>query len=150
MKFQPIEIKKMNRHKTIFAITFLLLLASSFSGGIFGQTIIKPPRLIAGDTIGLIAPGWFISEEQLQESIDQITAFGFIPIYTERILGRIGYFSGTDEQRAEDINEMFLNPQVKGIMCANGGYGCTRILKLLDYQAIIDNPKIIRLCFRIM
>jgi len=133
----------MNRNINRLAITFLLLLASSFYSGIFGQTIIKPPRLNPGDTIGLIAPGWLITEEQLQESIDQISQLGFTPIYTERIIGKFGYFSGTDEQRAEDVNEMFLNPQVKGIFCANGGYGCTRILKLIDYQAIINNPKII-------
>lgn len=126
-----------------FLIIFLLLLGISLTNKINGQVSLKPARLNYGDTIGLIAPGWMITEEQLKESIDQITQLGFVPFYTERILGKDGYFSGTDEQRAKDINEMFLNPHVKGIFCTNGGYGCTRILDLIDYQAIKENPKIL-------
>ena len=121
----------------------MLLLGISLTNELYGQVPLKPVRLNYGDTIGLIAPGWLITEEQLQESINQITKLGFVPIYSERILGKNGYFSGTDKQRAKDINEMFLNPHVKGIFCTNGGYGCTRILNLIDYQTIIENPKII-------
>ncbi len=125
-----------------------LLLVSLFHGIfssciLFGQVSVKPSRLHQGDTIGLIAPGWMITKEQLQESIEKIKQIGFVPIYTKSILGQNGYFSGTDKQRAEDLNEMFLNPHVKGIFCANGGYGCTRILSLIDYKAIKKNPKVI-------
>ncbi|MCK4664041.1 MAG: LD-carboxypeptidase [Bacteroidales bacterium] len=133
----------MNNTRIRFLILIILLLEASSAHILLGQVPIKPLRLNQGDTIGLIAPGWLITEKQLKESIEQITQLGFVPIYTKRILGKNGYFSGTDEQRASDLNEMFLNPQVKGIICANGGYGCTRILDLIDYQVIKENPKII-------
>lgn len=121
----------------------LLVVGTSSVNSLLGQNLVKPSRLHRGDTIGLIAPGWFITEKQLQESINQIEQLGFVPLYTKRILGKYGYFSGTDEQRAADLNEMFSNSSVKGIICANGGYGCTRILNLIDYQAIKENSKVI-------
>lgn len=129
--------------KIRFTILILLVVGTSSVNSLLGQNLVKPSRLHRGDTIGLIAPGWFITEKQLQESINQIEQLGFVPLYTKRILGKYGYFSGTDEQRAADLNEMFSNSSVKGIICANGGYGCTRILNLIDYQAIKENPKVI-------
>lgn len=109
----------------------------------FNHNTIKPNRLSEGDKIGLIAPGWMITESQLNDSITNLKQLDFEPFYTKRILGSYGYFSGSDKDRAADINEMFVNPDVKGIFCAHGGYGCTRILKLLDYNAIKKNPKVI-------
>ncbi len=123
------------------SIAFVLIIgASNF---LSGQPLVKPNRLHLGDTIGLIAPGWLITEAQLKESIEQIKQFGYVPFYSPRILGVNGYFSGTDEERAADVNEMFLNPHVKAIFCVNGGYGCTRILNLLNYKGIERNPKIL-------
>ena len=129
--------------KIRYIILVLLVVGTSSLNYLLGQNLVKPSRLHRGDTIGLIAPGWLITKKQLQESINQIEQLGFVPLYTKRILGKYGYFSGTDKQRAADLNEMFSNPSVKGIICANGGYGCTRILNLIDYQAINENPKVI-------
>jgi muramoyltetrapeptide carboxypeptidase len=124
-------------------MTIVLVLVFATSNLLNGQALVKPNRLQLGDTIGLIAPGWLITEAQLKESIEQIKQFGYVPFYTPRILGVNGYFSGTDKERAADLNEMFLNPHVKAIFCVNGGYGCTRILNLLDYKGIERNPKIL-------
>ena len=107
------------------------------------SSIIKPNRLKKGDKIGLIAPGFQIKEEQLEKSIQNLKIFGFEAVYSPRLLEKFGYFSGTDQSRADDINELFANPEVKGIMAVSGGYGCTRILNLLDYQTIRENPKVI-------
>ena len=51
-------------------------------------------------------------------------------------------FAGTPEQRANDINNMFANPDIDAIICARGGYGSNRVLPLLDYNLIQANPKI--------
>lgn len=104
---------------------------------------IKPPRLKVGDTIGLISPGSFISEKELSESKDNLTKLGFNVIEGKNVLARLGYLGGKDVQRAEDVNEMFANKDVKAIVCTRGGYGCSRILPLLDYDLIKHNPKIL-------
>ena len=107
------------------------------------KDIIKPKRLSEGDTVGLIAPGSLLSEEELKESVENLKSMGFKPVYTDRILARDGYLAGTDEQRSADVNEMFARKDVNGIVAARGGYGCTRILPMLDYDTIKKNPKVL-------
>ncbi|MBR3770870.1 MAG: LD-carboxypeptidase [Clostridium sp.] len=53
-----------------------------------------------------------------------------------------GYFAGSDILRAADINRMFADPDIQAIFCLRGGYGGNRILDLLDYNCIHNNPKI--------
>ena len=104
---------------------------------------IKPKRLKRGDTVGLIAPGGYISKNALTESIENIEKLGFKPYFTDNILARNGYLGGSDEKRSDDVNHMFINDKVDGIICARGGYGCNRILPMLDYDAIKANPKVL-------
>ena len=107
------------------------------------STIIKPPRLKNGDKIGLVAPGSYISEEELQDSIKNLNDLGFETTYSKKIFLQNGYFAGTDKERAEDLMKMFSDKSIKGIVCARGGYGCSRILPLLNYDLIRKNPKVL-------
>jgi muramoyltetrapeptide carboxypeptidase len=115
----------------------------------FGSTFItdlpkiKPRRIKPGDKIGITAPGGFITKKELQESVENIKALGFEPVYSSKILNRYGYLAGSDKERADDLNEMFSRKDVAGIICARGGYGCARLLHLLDYGTISKNPKVL-------
>lgn len=102
---------------------------------------ILPKRLKKGDTIGLIAPGYAVKPKVLEEAKTALKAMGFKPYHTERIIGNYGYFSNTDAKRVKDLHELFADPKIDGILCARGGYGCTRILHLIDYANIKRNPK---------
>lgn len=101
-----------------------------------------PKRLKKGDTVGLIAPGYAVKPEVLKEMKETLMDMGFIPFHTDRILGNHGYFSNTDKERAADVDAMFANPKIDAILCARGGYGCTRIMHMIDYDTIKSNPKI--------
>lgn len=103
---------------------------------------ILPKRLKKGDTIGLIAPGYSVKPNVLDDAKKALRAMGFKPYHTDRLIGNYGYFSNTDSERAKDLNEMFSNPEIDGILCARGGYGCTRILHLIDYDTIKRNAKV--------
>jgi muramoyltetrapeptide carboxypeptidase len=103
---------------------------------------IVPPRLKPGDTIGLVTPATFLTEEQLHKAILSLEKLGFKVRYSPNMLVRKGFLAGTDEQRAEDINQMFADDDIDGIMCGRGGYGSGRILPLLDYDLIRNNPKV--------
>ncbi len=107
------------------------------------KEIIKPKRLKKGDTLGIISPGSSVNKEELKESIEALEKLGFNTYTTDRICAKHGYLGGTDEQRAADVNEMFANEKVDGIVCARGGYGCNRILGMLDYDVIKKNPKVL-------
>lgn len=102
-----------------------------------------PKKLKKGDTVGLIAPGYSLSAKALENAKSNVRAMGFKPYHTSRIIGHHGYFSNTDKMRAEDVHEMFLDPEVDGIFCARGGYGCTRILDQINYDYIAQNPKVL-------
>src|SRR5690606_1686817 len=51
------------------------------------------------------------------------------------------YFSGTDEERLADLQEMLDNPEVKAILCARGGYGTSRIIDGIDFRYFKKHPK---------
>lgn len=104
-------------------------------------SLIKPQRLKAGDTIGLITPGSFIPDKALEKAVTNVKKLGFKVKLGKHIRALRGYTAGTDEQRLEDLHSMFSDPSVDGIWCARGGYGCTRILPRIDYELIQNNPK---------
>jgi muramoyltetrapeptide carboxypeptidase len=128
--------------KTIPAAAAVLTVPLNGIKNIPGQ-VIKPHRLQPGDTIGIIAPGSYITEKELSDSEENLKKLGFNVFYTKNILAKYGYLAGTDNQRAADVHEMFSNKDIKGIICARGGYGCARLLPLLNYKLIENNPKVI-------
>jgi muramoyltetrapeptide carboxypeptidase len=105
--------------------------------------VIKPKRVKKGDTFGIIAPAGYITEKMLAETITNMETLGFKAVHTDRILKRNGYLAGTDKERADDVNEMFSRKDVDAIICARGGYGIQRMLDLIDYDVVKNNPKIL-------
>jgi len=105
-------------------------------------SIVFPPRLVPGDLIGLTTPASPPEKPELiDETIARLTAFGFRIKPGKNLRKRDSYLAGSDEERAEDINAMFADPEVKGIYALRGGYGSCRILPLIDYAAIRANSK---------
>ena len=144
-----VNIKLVKRRNFIKTISAATVAATAFPKSLSEKTslrsksILKPPRLKPGDTIALITPGSYITEQEKEESINNLRGLGFNVTYSDRLMQKNGYFSATDEERAADLNEMFKRKDVQGIMCARGGYGCARILPFLDYDLIEDNPKVL-------
>jgi len=137
----------MKRRKFIKTISSATVAASVFPRNVddswnkSNKSLIKPPGLKKGDKLALVTPGSYITEEEKEESIDALYELGFRVTYSDKLMQKNGYFSATDEERAADLNEMFGRVDVKGIICARGGYGCARILPFLDYELIRKNPK---------
>ena len=105
--------------------------------------IIKPKRLKSGSTIGLVTPSGPITEQQLEKTVRNIEGLGFKLAYNKtRLLAKKGYLAGRDISRADEINRMFDNKQIDGIWAVRGGYGATRILDMLNYKVIRQNPKV--------
>ncbi|MEN8122598.1 MAG: LD-carboxypeptidase [Bacteroidota bacterium] len=135
--------------KSISALTALSLAPLSYSNTSFDtksvtQNIrIFPKRLKKGAIIGLIAPGGPITKKQLDETIEKVEQLGFKTYYTETVLSQYGYFAGKDKERADDLMNMFANENVDAILAVRGGYGAIRILDLLDYELIKQNPKVL-------
>lgn len=140
----------MDRKKFITSVSVASIGAAALSHLSFPKNIlfdeppvIKPLRLKTGDKLAIVAPGSYISEAELQESISNLNKLGFDTTYSEKILLQTGYFAGSDKDRADDLMEKFADKTVKGIVCARGGYGCSRILPMLNYDIIRSNPKVL-------
>ena len=102
-----------------------------------------PKRLQPGDTIGLVAPAGIIYDESEFEKMQiELADFGLRTVFGDHVRDRHGYFAGKDEDRASDLNTMFENPDIDGIMAVRGGWGCARILPYLDFDMISQNPKV--------
>ena len=86
--------------------------------------LLKPPRLNRGDTIGIVAPSYPVAPFQrlYDQGIRNLNELGFKVKEGKSVkLEHMGYMAGTDVQRAEDINKMFADKEVKAIVCAIGG-----------------------------
>jgi len=100
-------------------------------------------RLKAGDTIGLVAPSGAVrTAGSVEKAAEETERMGFRVKIGASCTAAYGYLAGTDEVRARDVNEMFLDDGVDAIFCVKGGYGATRILDRIDYEAIAAHPKI--------
>src|ERR1041384_158815 len=103
---------------------------------------IKPPKLKAGDTIAITSPAGAVWDDQQVEKFNGILkGFGFNVIQGNTLKQKLGYFSGTDRERAKELNNFFADKNIKGIFSMKGGWGCARILDQLDYKLISQNPK---------
>jgi muramoyltetrapeptide carboxypeptidase len=104
---------------------------------------IKPPRLKQGEVIGIISPASCAQDlSMLEKGIRYFETNGY-RIEVGKSVGNVnGYLAGTDEERAEDLNKMFKNKNIKAIICLRGGYGAGRILDKINYRLIRNNPKI--------
>jgi muramoyltetrapeptide carboxypeptidase len=109
---------------------------------------IKPPKLIVppflhpGDTIGIVTPASPYLAGALQKGLFLLRQWGFRVVLGRKGIHRKGYLAGTDLERARELMDLFLDPDIKALICARGGYGCQRILDLLDYETIKKHPKL--------
>lgn len=102
-----------------------------------------PKKLSKGDVVGLISPsGAVFNNEPTDIAIEALENFGLRVKASKYLRGRYGHLAGTDEQRASEINEMFADDTISGIVCLRGGSGAARILNLLNYSTIKSNPKV--------
>ncbi|WP_373899507.1 LD-carboxypeptidase [Haloimpatiens sp. FM7315] len=99
-------------------------------------------RLKEGDTLGIIAPAGFECKENVIKNIHYLNELGFKTHIGKHVFSKKGYLAGEDLERASDFMEMFQNKNVDAILCLRGGYGSLRLLPLIDWSIIKNNPKI--------
>jgi muramoyltetrapeptide carboxypeptidase len=119
----------------------VLGMQKAFNPGSPNSQII-PGSLKKGDTLRLISHYPATAERlQFQLAKEALEALGFEVKMGENLQNRRGHLAGTDMERANDLNNMFADPEVKAIICIRGGSGAARILPLIDYKNIRQNPK---------
>lgn len=102
------------------------------------------PELKSGDTVAIVAPAGAVFDPKANEEFKlKLESIGFKVVLGKTTSLRNGYFAGEDKERAADLMNMFKDKSIRGIFCAKGGWGCARILPLLDMELIRKNPKLL-------
>jgi muramoyltetrapeptide carboxypeptidase len=104
--------------------------------------LIKPHALKPGDTVAVVASAAAIERAHLERGVNVLASMGFRVKVSERVLARAGILAGDDRDRASELQGYFADPEVKAIFSARGGYGCGRLLPILDFKAMAATPKI--------
>jgi muramoyltetrapeptide carboxypeptidase len=103
--------------------------------------MIIPPYLRKGDTIGIVCPAGFMPRENFQTCIDVLQQWEFNVKLGSTAGHQFHYFSGTDEERLADLQQMMDDDSVNAILCARGGYGMSRIIDDLNFKKFCKHPK---------
>ena len=103
-------------------------------------------KLNIGDTIGVIAPSGAIvgkNVAELEMAKEIVEKAGFKVKLSKNIFSNTNEYSATAKEKAEDLNDMFSDKDVKMIWCAKGGANSNSMFEYIDYDIIKNNPKII-------
>lgn len=103
--------------------------------------MIASKSLAKGAKIAIASPARFITESELETSLQYLKDKGFIPVYDERLFTASGQFAGSDELRANVLQSYLDRHDIDAILCARGGYGTIRIIDKLNFDAFSKNPK---------
>lgn len=101
-------------------------------------------RLKKGDTIGVIAPSSPIDKDDLEainNSVLLMEGTGLKVKFAKNTFKRTLGYSATPQEKAEDINEMYADKEVKLIFSVSGGFNSNSVFDYLDYDIIKNNPK---------
>ncbi|MCY3773766.1 MAG: LD-carboxypeptidase [Gemmatimonadetes bacterium] len=105
--------------------------------------VLKPPALKPGDTIGIVAPA---SHSALPSALNNgrrsLETLGFRTVTATHHADRHGFLAGRDDDRLGDLEAMFADPDIQGIVCLRGGYGSARMLPRMDFEMIRAHPKV--------
>lgn len=104
--------------------------------------MIKPRPLRKGDLIALVAPSSAVGEMDLSPTIDWLEGERYRVKVMPHVHGKWRYLAGDDTERAGDILDAFADPEVRAVIGARGGYGCARLVSLLNARRIAESRKL--------
>lgn len=97
-----------------------------------------------GDKVGIVACSNALTQKedkQLTELAESLIGLGLSPVFSQYIFERKSVFSGSGEQRACVLNELYKNNDIKAIFDVSGGDIANELLDYIDFDLIKKNPK---------
>lgn len=103
----------------------------------------KAKRLEAGNTIGVISPSSPSEKKsEVVRGVETLESMGYKVVLSKNLNKSKGFVAGTEEERADDLNEMFRRDDIDAVFVTQGGYGSAQLIRHIDFDAISQNPKI--------
>ena len=132
------------KRRSLLQLGSAAALLSNLPANANSDVIKRPKRLMKGQTVAIVAPASVTYESlQLQLALEALQAMGLKAKVGDHVMDRFGYLAGQDRDRAADINAAFIDPEVDAIFALRGGWGASRLLPFIDFDAIRENPKVI-------
>lgn len=103
--------------------------------------MIFPAYLKKGDSIGIICPSGYMPLDKVETCINTLKSWGYNVVVGKTVGNQNSYFSGTDDERLQDLQQMLDDTNIKTILCGRGGYGLSRIIDRIDFKSFKKNPK---------
>lgn len=89
----------------------------------------------------MVCPAGYMAKERTEACAEVLLQWGFKLSYGKTIGSQVHYFSGTDDERLADLQDMIDNPEINAVLCARGGYGTSRIMDRINWSAFRKKPK---------
>ena len=108
--------------------------------------MILADRLKKGDAIGIFSPSTPITAEvpaRFRRAKEYMAGKGFNIIEGCLTYKKDYYRSGNIAERADELNALIRNPEVKCIMSTVGGMNSNSILPYIDYAQLASTPKVV-------
>ncbi len=100
-----------------------------------------PPSLVYGDKVAMIPPAKAIDSAYVNHAARLLEGWGLEVIFSGNIKSRHHQFAGNDIVRLNAFQKLLDDQSIKAVFCARGGYGTTRIIDQLNFNAFRDHPK---------
>lgn len=102
--------------------------------------IIRPPFLVPGDGVAIVAPASMINPAYVKGAAERLASWQLGVVVSPHCLGESGVYSGTIDERLDDFRKALYDPGVKAVLCSRGGYGAVHLLDRLA-DDVARNPK---------
>lgn len=102
-------------------------------------------RLKRGDRLGVVAPSSPVTPEteaQLERGVAFLNGLGLRVVLGRHLRSATLGYCASPEEKAADINEMFADTSIAGIICAQGGATANACLPHLSWPTIAAHPKV--------
>jgi len=103
------------------------------------MTLRWPPALVPGDLVAVVAPSSPFPREELWRGLAWLRQRYRLRM-SAGALERDGYLAGADARRTVELGRALVDPEVKAIVAARGGYGAMRIADELPWDALVRRP----------
>lgn len=106
------------------------------------QSALKPRALAPGAKVRLVSPASPVKPEKVEAMTKLLVSEGYEVETAKNAFASDHHLAGSDEQRAGDLQEAFDDPTVAAILCARGGYGAARLMRMLDLDRMARSKKL--------
>lgn len=103
--------------------------------------MLQPPYLKQGDAVTIISTARKISMEELKPAVELLQSWGLVVNFGKNLFGEENQFSGSADERAQDLQAALDDKNCKAIICARGGYGTVQLIDKIDFAAFNNSPK---------